>query len=38
MSNKVLRVMLSEHPQLEREWHRLHLRKDRLRRLLWKLP
>lgn len=38
MSNKVLRVMLNEHPQLNNEWEMLHNRKDRLKRLLWKLP
>ena len=38
MSNKVLRIMLSEHPQLQEEWDILHGRKDRLKRLLWKLP
>ena len=38
MSNKVLRIMLSEHPQLREEWDTLHFRKERLKRLLWKLP
>ena len=38
MSNKVLRVMLDEHPQLNNEWEMLHSRKDSLKRLLWKLP
>lgn len=38
MSNKVLRIMLSEHPQLQEEWDMLHLRKNKLKRLLWKLP
>lgn len=38
MTNKVLRLVFKEHPQLQEEWDMLHLRKDRLKRLLWKLP
>lgn len=38
MTNKVLRCVLKEHPQLRDEWDTLHARKDILKRLLWKLP
>jgi hypothetical protein len=38
MTDKVLRLVFKEHPQLQDEWDILHLRKDKLKRLLWKLP
>ena len=38
MTNKVLRLVFKEHPQIEEKWDMLHWRKDKLERLLWKLP
>ena len=38
MTNKVLQLVFKEHPQLQDEWDILHWRKDKLKRLLWKLP
>ena len=38
MTDKVLRLVFKEHPQLQEEWDILHWRKDKLKRLLWKLP
>ena len=38
MTGVVLRTVLKEHPQLQQEWDMLHIRKSKLRRLLWKLP
>jgi len=38
MTDKVLSLVFKEHPQLEKKWDMLHLRKDKLKRLLWKLP
>ena len=38
MTRKVLIIMLKEHPQLNKEWDILHNRKEKLSRLLWKLP
>jgi len=38
MTDKVLRLVFKEHPQLQDEWDMLHFRKDKLKRLLWKLP
>ncbi len=38
MTDKVLRLVFKEHPQLQDEWDILHFRKDKLKRLLWKLP
>lgn len=38
MTRDVLIAMLKEHPQLNLEWKILHDRKDKLKRLLWKLP
>ena len=37
MTNKVLQLVFKEHPQLQDEWDILHWRKDKLKRLLWKL-
>ena len=38
MTDKVLRLVFKEHPELKNEWDMLHIRKDILKRLLWKLP
>jgi hypothetical protein len=38
MTNKVLLIVFKEHPQLKQEWDMLQIRKDNLKRLLWKLP
>lgn len=38
MTDKVLRLVFKEHPQLQDEWDMLHFRKNKLKRLLWKLP
>ncbi|MAO19339.1 MAG: hypothetical protein CMJ25_01200 [Phycisphaerae bacterium] len=38
MTNKVLQLVFKQHPQLQDEWDILHWRKDKLKRLLWKLP
>lgn len=38
MTDKVLRLVFKEHPQLQDEWDILHFRKDKLKRLLWELP
>ena len=38
MTDKVLRLVFKEHPQIEEKWDMLHSRKDKLERLLWKLP
>ena len=38
MTDKVLRLVFKEHPQIEEKWDMLHWRKDKLKRLLWKLP
>ena len=38
MTNKVLLIVFKEHPQLKQEWDMLQIRKDKLKRLLWKLP
>ena len=38
MTDKVLRLVFKEHPQIEEKWDMLHWRKDKLERLLWKLP
>ena len=38
MTDKVFRLVIKEHPQLEKKWDMLHLRKYKLKRLLWKLP
>ena len=38
MTDKVLLLVFKEHPQLKEEWEILHWRKDKLKRLLWKLP
>ena len=38
MTNKTLLIVFKEHPQLKQEWDMLQIRRDNLRRLLWKLP
>ena len=38
MTNNVLRIVFKEHPQIQKKWDNLHNRKDKLKRLLWKLP
>jgi len=38
MTDKVLLLVFKEHKQLKKEWDNLHDRKDKLKRLLWKLP
>ena len=38
MTDKVLLLVFKEHTQLKNEWDILHNRKDKLKRLLWKLP
>jgi len=38
MTNKVLLIVFKEHPQLKQEWDMLQIRRDKLKRLLWKLP
>ena len=38
MTNKALLIVFKEHPQLKHEWDILQIRRDNLRRLLWKLP
>jgi len=38
MTNKALLIVFKEHPQLKQEWDMLQIRRDKLRRLLWKLP
>ena len=38
MTDKVLLLVFKEHTQLKNEWDNLHNRKDKLKRLLWKLP
>ena len=38
MTDKVLLLVFKEHTQLKKEWDILHNRKDKLKRLLWKLP
>ena len=38
MTNKVLRLVFKEHPQLQEEWEYCIGDKDKLKRLLWKLP
>jgi len=38
MSDKSLVMMFQEHPRLKKEWNVLIDRKDKLKKLLWKLP
>jgi len=38
MTNKTLLIVFKEHPQLKQEWDMLQIRRDKLKRLLWKLP